>query len=487
MVLPITQFFSKPVTKTEHRPLLNSMPLSSTQYATRYGSFNQLYRTFWRKFKSSPELYGIINILVTDIIGDRPNFVSPKGEPLGRNKLYEAKRLWQQNRIKETLKAILFDVFITGDGYGWKGIASTEERANAVKEALHKFKMQLKDSDYNTLFIKTMQDEDLKKPKKFDYIPSSTVTIDSDNYDILGYVQRSNGLTINFNPKEVIHFRLNTLDGNVNGYSPVESLIRELTLLYFVKGNMLAYMQNGGKPDVIFTMENSQPNSDAFLNFQQQLIAFKNLESTHGNLLGTGKVTIQDLSFGKQRDMEYQNLALWVLSGMLFTFGIPITRVPFLIGKAATGGDSGGMAEAGYQSMISERQDEIEDLMNYQFFEDFGWHMQLPRHYKQDEVREAQAFSMNADTVTKLQLIYSKSKMKLNVDKINDLLGISNDDLTEMTPDEIDEQNPMLQKSGLNNQNMLDNNSVNKEPDNRKRADTKRNVVNEKINKSLSV
>ena len=484
MVLPIGKYFASPVTNNRKRPLLNSVPYISSTQASRLGSFNQQYATFWRKFKNSPELYGIINILVTDIIGDRPTFTDPEGRPLGRNKRLKAQRFWRSNRVKETLKAILFDMFITGDGYGWKMKASSQDRIDAVKEALRKYKLKLKELDYTKLFIKAIQDEDLKKPKSFDYIPSSTVKIESDHYDILGYTQVSNGLTERFNTEEVIHFRLNTIDGNVQGFSPVQSLIKELALLYFVKGNMLAYMENGGKPDLMFTLENAQPNSDAFNNFKQQLLSFKQLENTHGNLLGTGKTDVKDLSFGRAKDLEYQNLALWTMSGMLFAFGIPVTRVPFLIGKAATGGDSGGMAEAGYQAMISEKQDEIEDLMNYQLFEELGFIMHLPRHYKQDEVREAQTFSMNADTVTKLQSIYRSQGKKIKVDKINEILDISDDDLEELPKEEM---MMAMNPTGLMNQNMLSNNQVNKEPDNLKRADTKRNVANQKDNKGLSV
>lgn len=473
MVLSITKFLSKPTQSSDRRPLLNQIPTSSLTHASRLGAFNQLYTGFWRRFKNTPELYGIINILVTDILGDRPSFVSVDGMPLGRNNRLKAERFWKENRVKETLKAILFDEFVTGDGYGWKGFADVDSRAKAVKEAIKRLPMKIKESDYASLMLKSMQDEDLKKPKKFDYIASSTVHINSDSRDITSYTQVANGETVEFSPEEVIHFRLNTFNGSVQGYSPVEGLIKELALLYFVKGNMLAYMQNGGKPDIFFTLENAQPNSDSFNNFQQQLQSFIGVENAHGHLLGTGKVSVQDLSFGKDRDMEYQNLALWVLSGMLFAFGIPVTRVPFLIGKAATGGDSGGMAESGYQSLISEKQDEIEDLMNYQLFESLGWHIQLPRHYKQDEVREAQTFSMNADTVSKLQFIYNSHKKKVSVQKINEILGLCDDDLEDMSPDEIAMQDP-----GLRNQNMLDNMSVNKEPDNRKKANVKKNVAN---------
>jgi hypothetical protein len=487
MVLPVSKF----ITSTSgdsgpQRPLLNSMPYTGTISASKVAAFNTQYRTFMRRFKQSPELYGIINILVTDIIGDRPKFVSPDGLPLGRNKRLQAEKFWKKNRIKETLKAILFDEFVTGDGYGWKGKISIEDKEAFVKKVLAQYKEYLGSEEYSKLYIKTMMDEDLKLTKKFDYIPSSTVNIESNLYDITGYVQVSNGVTKFFKPEEVIHFRLNTIDGNVQGYSPVEALMRELALLYFVKGNMLAYLENGGRPDLLFTLKNAQPNSDMFNNFAQQLRAFKQLENSHGGLLGTGEVMVTDLSFGKQKDMEYQNLALWLMSGMLFAFGIPVSRVPFLIGKAATGGDSGGMAESGYQSMISEKQDEIEDLLNYQMFEEMGWHIRLPRHYKQDEVREAQTFSMNADTVTKLQSIYMKQGKKLTTDKINMLLNVCDDDLEEMSPDEQMMNNPMNAMS-MRNQNMLDNNSVMKEPDNRKRADTKRNVANANVNKGLNV
>ncbi len=485
MVLPVSKFFAKPIERTPHRPLLNTIPTSSIASPSRIGAFNQQYTTFWRRFKVSPELYGILNILITDILGDRPEYVSPKGEPLGRNKRYEADRLWKSNRIKETLKAILFDEFITGDGYGWKGRPSADDRIKAVKEAMRRFSIKLNKTDYNTLMLKALQDEDLRKPKRFDYIPSSTVHINTSHFDILSYTQVSNGLTQEFSVEEVIHFRLNTIDGHVQGFSPVEALIKELALMYFVKGNMLAYMQNGGKPDVLFTMENAQPGSDSYNNFQQHLTSYKQLENSHGVLLGTGKVAVNDLSFGKDRDMEYQNLALWVMSGMLFAFGIPITRVPFLIGKAATAGDSGGLAEAGYQAMISEKQDEIEDIMNYQFFEEFGFHIKLPRHYKQDEIREAQAFSMNADTVSKLQNIYRQNKQKIKTQKINEILNISEEDLEELPEDEQFPTFPFGQN--MNGQNQLDMQSTEKEPDNRKRADNKRNVANANANKGLSV
>jgi len=89
---------------------------------------------------------------------------------------------------------------------------------------------------------------------------------------------------------------------------------------------------------------------------------------------------------------------------------------------------------------------------------------------------------MNADTVTKLQHIYSTQKKKLTTTKINELLGLCEDDLEEMSEDEL-----ALKDPGLRNQNMLDDLTVLKEPDNRKRADNKRNIANSKDKKGLNV
>jgi hypothetical protein len=91
---------------------------------------------------------------------------------------------------------------------------------------------------------------------------------------------------------------------------------------------------------------------------------------------------------------------------------------------------------------------------------------------------------MNADSIQKLQAIYKSYKQQVRLEKIGQILNISNEDLEDI-PEELlmFEQ----EQTGLMNQNFLDNNSVNKEPDNRKRAETKRNVANSKDSKSNSV
>lgn len=486
MVLPVLNLFNKvPGDPTPDRPLLNNVPNDFRTVANRVNSFRANYTRFWRWFKQSPELIGVISVPITDIIGDRPLFFDRDGTILSPIRENKSRTFWMQNRMKETMRAILFDMFVTGDGYAWIGKFNAERRMEIVKEALKGYDIKLKTKEaYNKLLLKASQDEDLKLPKRFDYIASSTTQILNDNFEILGYRQMASGLTKDFEPKEVIHFRYETLDGRVDGFSPVEALFREFSLLYFVKGNMQAYMDNGGHPDKAVILKNTEVGSQAYQRMEEQWRAFKDVRARNGSMLLTGDVDIKNLN-DSIRDLEYKELALWCSSNIAFAFNLPVTRIPYLIGSSATKGDAGGIAESGYWNMISEKQDMIEDLLNTQIFlPAFNTMIRFPRKYKQDEIREAQAASMNADTVVKMQQIYKQRGMSLNLKKINELLKVTTSDIVELTDEEM--MTPE-QRTGLMNQNLLDNMSVEREPDNRKRADTKRNIANDSVNKGMGV
>lgn len=486
MVLPTTSF----LTNTQNngllnRPLLNTLPYNVTNNPSTIRSPGFQYKKFWQWFKARPELVAVINVLTTDIIGDRPEFVGTDGKPLGRNKFLQAQRFWRENRVKESVKAILYDMFVTGDGYGWIGKLSADDRAQKAKEIADIFTMKhkLPNSKTSELAIKIAQDEDLKAPKKFDYVASSTVQIENSYQEILSYWQNVSGKTRRFAPHEIIHFRLNTLDGMVQGFSPMEALIAEIMLIYFVKENMLAFMRNGGSPSKVFVLPDELSNSDNHQFLVETLQRYNVVENRNGNLVFTGNVDIKDLA-STPKDMEYKEMALYLTSNIAFAFSIPVTRIPYLVGDSATGGDSGGIAESGYWNMISEKQDQIEDLLNLQLFEGLGWNIKLNRKYKQDEVREAQTASMSADTVQKKQAIYKSIGLAMKDGRVAELLGEASDDLRELTPEE--SMDP-VEKTGLMNQNLLDNISVNNEPGKSKVADTKRNVANDGANKGLNV
>lgn len=472
MVLPVTNFLSSSKPKRK-RPAYRDSFFSSSRFNSLGGTYSHAKQ--WRFFKQSPELYGVVSVPITDIMGDRPSFVRPDGSKLGPKLQNKAERLWKGNRMKETMRAILFDMFVTGDGYGWKGRLSDKERASYAKELADSFSPMLKTKEqYNSLVLKAMQDEVLKEPKKFDYVASSTVQIISDHFDVQAYRQISAGIQQDFTPEEIIHFRYETLDGSVQGYSPLESLFKEVLLLMYVKGNMQTYMENGGQPDKLYILKDSKPGSPAYERFRESLKTFNTPTGNHGSLLASGEVDVQDVS-AHMSDLQFKELALWAASNIALAYHIPVNRIPYLVGESATKGDSGGLSDAGYWNMISERQDQVEDLMNSQFFSDLNFEIRLPRGYKQDEVRDAQTFSMNAQTVKELQSIYRSQGKQLTTSKINQLLNIAEHDIQPLPESEL--MSPE-QRTGQQNQNLLNNLDVQNEPDNRKRADTKRNVAN---------
>lgn len=478
MVLPVTKLFTKSrryTGQTKPGPMLNDSGgyRSNSNYNT-YGGFSQLYQRFWRYYRTSPELVGIINLIATDIIGERPTFVDTEGRPLGRNRYYDARRKWRKLNVKEVLKGIIFDMLVTGDGFGWKGKLGEKERLKVAKEISDMYKPALKTKEsYNKLYLNVSQCKQLKQPMNFEIVPSSTVTIEYDNFDILSYIQRAAGNEKKFNPEDIIHFRFNYIDGMPAGFSPVESLIKELSLLYFVKGNMLAYMENGGNPGKLFILENNQPGSPAYKRFEEQLRAFKDVRSRHGNMLATGKVNIQDLD-EKAKDMEYKELGLYVTSCLALAFNIPVTRIPFLLGDSATSGDSGGMAESGYWKMIAEKQDYVEDKVNNELLDQLGFNIMLPRSYKQDEVREAQTTQMNVTSAIDMVNLWKGRGKKLSDEWLSEFLGVP---MTELYEDDL--PNSSLIENSNKGQNLLNNLDTDKEPDNRKRAATKRNVANQ--------
>ena len=486
MTIPIVQFFTSKVTNqgsNPGRPMFTSIPTTTFAGSTRArigsGAFNAEY--FWSRFENSPELVGTLSIPITDIIGDKPTWTKPDGSPLGRNKRLQAQRFWRDNRGKETIRAFLFDAFLTGDGYLWKASPTFEQISSAVKEVIKHFEFSMTKMQMKELMTKTSIDEDLKKTKGFDYIPSSGTRIVHDEFEIFGYEQEANGIISRFDPEEVIHYRYLTLNGKVNGFTPIKSLMSEIMLLTLVKTNMTSFLENGGSPDKVFVLPKEIANSKNHQFMIEELRKYKKIQNRHGNMVFTGEIDIQDLQ-GNPKDLEYKDLALYITSNIAFAYGIPSSRIPYLIGSAATssgGGDS--LAEAGYWNRISDFQDSVEDLLNSQMFEKLGWNIRFNRKYKTDEVKVAQVESMHADSVIKFQQIFEKQGKQLKTEKVLELMSWNEEDI-----EEIDMSLMPTENNPLQNQNMQSNSEMEKSDGKKFMDNTKRNSANnsEAVNNS---
>ncbi len=430
-------------------PLLTSIPTSFNGGVglSRFGQED--YKNFWRYFETNAELVATLSIPITDIL----------------------------DKFKETLRAALFDEFLTGDGYLWKGTPSKKDMLAAMKEVLEArgiSTLQIKED-----FLLKQIDEDVKKAKSIDYVASSTMRVISTELDILGYEQRANGLTAQFSPESIIHMKYLTLNGRTQGFTPIQPLMAEIILLGLIKGNMNAVLENGGTPDKVFVLPKEIAKSKNHQYLVETLQKYKKIQNRHGNLVFTGEIDIQDLQ-GNIKDMEYKDLALYVTSNIAFAFGIPVSRIPYLIGSSATGGDSGGLGEKGYWNSISDFQDSLEDDLNSQLFEAYGWNIRFNRGYKNDVLKDAQVASMNADTLTKMQTILQAQGKQLSITKIAKELNLNEEDIEDYEMMEEPLENSMM------GQNMLPDKQLNKEPDNRARAEVKKkSAINVSNNKGV--
>jgi hypothetical protein len=385
MALSITKQLGINKTK-QARPFLNTF-VSRTNNNGRRQTISATQKMQQKKqliewFKTRPELNSPVMARVNDTI--KPvHFYDTNGKTLGRNKRIEAEKWWTNNFMDERMKSIWADAIITGEGFGWKG----QLKPKQIKQVIEKMTKQLdlvKGVNVKQLKAELLAkaiDEDTRKIRLFDYIASSTVEIDHDEKEITGYTQHVNAQTEVFTKDEVIRFSFSNINGEVNGYTPVISLASELILIWFIKENMKAYMKNNGVPKKVFSLVDEIANSANHEYLIDQLQDFGAVQNRHGNLVLTGKIDIADLE-EKIKDMDYKELALYVTSNVAYALQIPVSRIPYMIGKAQSAGDAGGLAEAGYWSMIEADQRKIENLLNSQMFEKMGWTVRFKQQHR---------------------------------------------------------------------------------------------------------
>jgi len=427
-------------------------------------------------FKTRPELNSPVLARVNDTIRDI-NFFKPDGKPLGATTRKRAEKWWRDNFMDDRLKSIWTDAIITGEGFGWKGKPSKSQLKTVIDEVVSS-NINTKDLDFDVKSLKKellskAMDEDSKIVRVFDYIASSTMEVEHTNTSITCYVQQVATNKQTFNVEEVIRFPFTNINGEVNGYTPILSLASELILIWFIKENMLAYMRNNGVPKKVFTLLEENANSANHKYLIEQLSDLGAVQNRHGNLVLTGKIDVKDLE-EKIKDMDYKELALYVTSNIAYALQIPVSRIPYMIGKAQSAGDAGGLAEAGYWSMIGSDQRKIENLLNTQMFERMGWVVKFKKEQKIDDLRETQAMSMKADAITKIQSIFGLFGKKLTINKVIDLMDLSEDDVSDLTPEE---KEGGLEKTGLNNQNLLNNQELIRGTPAAKKAERSKNAA----------
>lgn len=450
----------------------------------------------------------LANVIATDILSDDINFKpleDTTGKPSGngRNRILKAQQFGRVNRLREVLEAQIYDWVITGVCYGWVGKVDEGKLKSAVRQSVKMTEsafyksnngtvanqklsinqsMQsqgsglLTEGEVDQIYERMTNGEISSLAKKLRHIPATTMNIKNSEYDTVQYVQRVNGRYKLFDPMEVIQIDMMPLDGRPYPYSPFEAILSEVYLLWLITQNHLSFFENGGSPDKAFILPKELSGSQNHRYLIETLKKYKKIQNKHGNLVFTGDLSIEDLQ-NMEASMEHRELGLYLVGIVAMMLGVPAGRIPFLIGKSANLGDSGGLADSGYWRKISVWQTKFEESYNQSLWEPyFGVRMEFARQYKQDEIREVQiAMDMNAIAEQRMQMgLWS-------IEDAAEYLSIDPDKLEEAQrqKDERDQQQADMQasmKSGLLQQGRNTKSNVQDEPDekfkNQKRQST---------------
>jgi len=466
---------TRDVVNKGNMPYLNQSPwMFSTNSKFKFEHIFRgiTYRKFWDWFRTRPELYGVLSVPINDTIGGKVKFTDTEGKPLGRNTLLRAQRFWDDNLMKEVMKSIEFDCYLTGDGYGVKGMISpvrvreiASQLANLRGGKLGFREKDEKNNLANYLYMRALVDEDITATKSYYHMASSTVDVHSDQNRVKYYTQKVYGYEEQrFNVNEVIHFVLERLDGRVDGFTPIQTMVAEMFLLQMVKENMIAFFENGGHPSKIYSLPDVKSMQDpAYTRLVELLRESKKVINSNGSLVYVGNLKVDELG-ALPKDLEYKDLLMWVISNIAFSFGIPVSSLGFLLsgsGGPSQKGNEAGTADLRYQRRIENRQDYLEDVYNSQLFSKLGFNFRFPRGNMQDRIRETQNRMQLLDSVDKLQTILMRGKLQLKKDSL--LRNINGD--FELLKDDIEdipkEENPMnMMPTGNDRQGFQSNNQV---------------------------
>ena len=456
-----------------HLPLLNSL------FIERFSEFNpyskdNTFKTFMKWARRSPALIGFLNILSSDILSDRVDF-EPIDDKSGRNRKKQAEQFWLKNDGNLVLEESLYDLFINGIGYNWLGVIDDlqlKEFCDKVSGSIYGNK-EVKEKSV-TMFNSIKRNKPELIAKKLRHIAASTVSIHTNEYEPVQYIQRVGVNIKRFNPEEIIEFRLMPFDGEIYPYPPMESILAEIYLLWMISQNYISLFENGGEPDNVFILPKEIAGSKNHSYLIETLKKYKKIQNKHGNLVFTGDLTVQKL-YDLEAKMQYKDLGLYLVGILAMVYGIPAGRIPFLIGKSANSGDSGGLADSGYWRKISVWQSKIETAYNKKLWiPHFGVTMRFRRGYLQDEVRETQ------NDVQKTSVVEQRVSLGLwTIETGGKYLGIDEDEVHKAMAQKKARDDEEM-KSGLLLQKQDNNDNVINEPDKKLKAKTKQDTQNSK-------
>ena len=366
--------------------------------------------SLYKKIRETPELLSMLDTAVTDHFLGPVDFYDADGKPLGPTRSRKINRFWEDENVQgSSFYGQAMDYFIDGSGFGWHVSANT---IFGQKQKEFIIKMKEIDPDFGMF-----AEQEANMPRRISYLAASTVTIKHDETGIKYYIQEAAGNRVRWEPEQVVYTKLMEMNGEVRGYTPLKALVNEIVIMYMLKENIIAKLQNGGSPDYIISIKGANGVSRArFERLRTSLESFSHLRKSHGNMPIDADVAAIPLGMN-MKDMEYRELAMFTISEFALALGLPVSRVPFLMsgaGGSSNRGELSGNSEDSYQSKINSRRQQWENAWN-RVFRTAGFPFRFRRDNLQDDVRETQASTQRAAFVLEVQNSLQRAGKRLRL------------------------------------------------------------------------
>lgn len=457
----------------------NPLPLLNSLFSNGFSMFSpesseQPFKKFVKAARRSPQLMGLLDVIATDMISDGVEF-KPVEKENGEEKVKKAETFWLNNKGSDVAQETIYDMLLNGIGYNWKGVINDLQLKEFCESSIRQMVPEIKEDEASFRADKMVDDLKIsmsdKLAKKLRHVAASTVTIQTDENDAIGYIQRVRQNTKAFSTEEMLVFKLMPFDGRVYPFPPMEAIFSEVYLLWLITQNYVSFFENGGKPDNVFVLPKELAGSPNHKYLIETLKKYKKIQNKHGNLVFTGDMTIHELE-GVEEKMDNKDLGLYMTGVIAMMYGIPTSRIPFLIGKASSQGDSGGIADTGYWRKISVWQGKMEDVYNRDLFIPFfGVKMRFKRGYLQDEVRETQ------NEMQKTSIAEQRINIGLwTPEEAGNYLNIDSSIVSEAQSEKKKRDDEI--SSGMLNQNLDTNDNVMKNEDAKTKAKRKQDTQN---------
>lgn len=239
------------------------------------------------------------------------------------------------------------------------------------------------------------------KPRELWNLDATAMRVVADEHGtILGYVQvprfaRSQSGKVEFETREVIHFKLGTKGATLYGLSPLASLILPVTVDKFAQVYNRAFFVNGAKIRGAFIMKDATPEQ-VERNREYLSLRAKNPDMAHSDLVMEGDVEFKQIGVN-QKDMEFLQLREFTRNEILAVYGVPPSKVSIIESGNIGAGTGEHQTQTFYEETILPFQMRVaEKLTKHIIRQGFGiqdWSFQFNKRAI-DEKDQAEIFNI---------------------------------------------------------------------------------------------